>query len=246
MTGSGSISRNGRREVPDRADGGRQPRHGLDLERDRQAARRVEPRARTRPRRAQGFLLNHVIGERCLPRTATLFSNSDPMTGQAAWYDLRVRVEKCAPARGGRDRAAARRAAPCRPACRARRASCATTPSYPGERAMTAIPTPAARPEEARPGDRPRHLRRLPCLRGELQGMERERPFRAADRFQRLPGEAGGRVVQPHPQLRGGRGGGEPHRAFPALLPALRGARLRRRCAPPAPPTSAPRTASCW
>ena len=24
------------------------------------------------------------------------YSNSDPVTGQAAWFDLRVRVEKCA------------------------------------------------------------------------------------------------------------------------------------------------------
>ena len=47
----------------------------------------------------QGFLLNHVISE-WLPaqkgqgdnRTA----NADPVTGQAAWYDLRVRVEKVA------------------------------------------------------------------------------------------------------------------------------------------------------
>jgi len=25
------------------------------------------------------------------------FSNSDPITGQAAWYDLRVRIEKATP-----------------------------------------------------------------------------------------------------------------------------------------------------
>ena len=28
-------------------------------------------------------------------------SNSDPVTGQAAWYDLRVRIEKVVPAEAG-------------------------------------------------------------------------------------------------------------------------------------------------
>jgi len=46
---------------------------------------------------AQGFLLNHLIDE-CLPTQAggQRYSNSDPVTGQAAWYDLRVRMEKVA------------------------------------------------------------------------------------------------------------------------------------------------------
>ena len=41
----------------------------------------------------KGFLLNHVISEE-LPADADgkRFSNSDPITGQAAWYDVRVRV----------------------------------------------------------------------------------------------------------------------------------------------------------
>jgi len=45
----------------------------------------------------QGFLLNHLIDE-CLPERAggMRYSNSDPVTGQAAWYDLRVRMEKVA------------------------------------------------------------------------------------------------------------------------------------------------------
>jgi anaerobic selenocysteine-containing dehydrogenase len=44
-----------------------------------------------------GFLLNHLIPDR-LPARADgkVLSNSDPVTGQAAWFDLRVRVEKCA------------------------------------------------------------------------------------------------------------------------------------------------------
>ncbi|MEI7601984.1 MAG: molybdopterin oxidoreductase family protein, partial [Aestuariivirga sp.] len=43
----------------------------------------------------QGFLLNHLISELLPEREGGYrYSNSDPITGQAAWYDLRVRVEK--------------------------------------------------------------------------------------------------------------------------------------------------------
>jgi len=41
----------------------------------------------------QGFLLNHLISEE-LPGGAGKVSNSDPITGQAAWFDVRVRIEK--------------------------------------------------------------------------------------------------------------------------------------------------------
>ena len=43
----------------------------------------------------KGFLLNHVISEE-LPADSNnqRFSNSDPVTGQAGWYDVRVRVYK--------------------------------------------------------------------------------------------------------------------------------------------------------
>jgi anaerobic selenocysteine-containing dehydrogenase len=43
----------------------------------------------------RGFLLNHLISEE-LPRTGDKpgLSNSDPITGQAAWYDVRVRIYK--------------------------------------------------------------------------------------------------------------------------------------------------------
>ena len=43
----------------------------------------------------KGFLLNHVISEE-LPPSAEggHLSNSDPVTGQAAWYDVRVKVYK--------------------------------------------------------------------------------------------------------------------------------------------------------
>ena len=41
----------------------------------------------------KGFLLNHLISEE-IPseRGDYRYSNSDPVTGQAAWYDVRVRV----------------------------------------------------------------------------------------------------------------------------------------------------------
>jgi len=61
----------------------------------RSGAWNLDPKA---PESQTGFLLNHVISE-LLPAQADgyRYSNSDPVTGQAAWYDLRVRVEKCAP-----------------------------------------------------------------------------------------------------------------------------------------------------
>jgi len=43
----------------------------------------------------KGFLLNHLISEELPAREGEYrYSNSDPITGQAAWYDLRVRVYK--------------------------------------------------------------------------------------------------------------------------------------------------------
>jgi anaerobic selenocysteine-containing dehydrogenase len=41
----------------------------------------------------KGFLLNHLISEE-LPAGGGRVSNSDPITGQAAWYDVRVRIRK--------------------------------------------------------------------------------------------------------------------------------------------------------
>ena len=44
----------------------------------------------------EGFLLNHLIHELLPPKGDGMrWSNSDPITGQAAWFDLKVRVEKC-------------------------------------------------------------------------------------------------------------------------------------------------------
>ncbi|MEZ5824529.1 MAG: molybdopterin oxidoreductase family protein [Geminicoccaceae bacterium] len=50
------------------------------------------------PEATRGFLLNHLISELLPPRGDGLrWANSDPITGQAAWYDLRVRLEKADP-----------------------------------------------------------------------------------------------------------------------------------------------------
>ncbi|WP_442583408.1 molybdopterin oxidoreductase family protein [Mesorhizobium sp. ASY16-5R] len=47
------------------------------------------------PEAERGFLMNHLINELLPPKGDGLrWSNSDPITGQAAWYDLRVRIEK--------------------------------------------------------------------------------------------------------------------------------------------------------
>ena len=45
----------------------------------------------------RGFLLNHLIRDLLPPRDGGYrYANADPVTGQAAWYDLRVRIEKAA------------------------------------------------------------------------------------------------------------------------------------------------------
>lgn len=44
----------------------------------------------------KGFLLNHLISEE-LPFDGKTISNSDPITGQAGWYDVRVRIRPAEP-----------------------------------------------------------------------------------------------------------------------------------------------------
>jgi anaerobic selenocysteine-containing dehydrogenase len=44
------------------------------------------------PEATKGFLLNHLISEHS--HSDPNRSNSDPITGQAAWFDLRVKIEK--------------------------------------------------------------------------------------------------------------------------------------------------------
>jgi len=50
------------------------------------------------PEARRGFLLNHLISE-LLPEQpdGSRWMNSDPVTGQAAWYDLKVRLRKATP-----------------------------------------------------------------------------------------------------------------------------------------------------
>jgi anaerobic selenocysteine-containing dehydrogenase len=54
------------------------------------------------PEAQKGFLLNHLI-DGLLPERegGYRYANADPVTGQAAWYDLRVRIEPAAPAEAG-------------------------------------------------------------------------------------------------------------------------------------------------
>lgn len=54
------------------------------------------------PEATQGFLMNHLISE-LLPQKAgeRRLTNSDPITGQAAWYDLMVKVTPAAPGEEG-------------------------------------------------------------------------------------------------------------------------------------------------
>ena len=50
---------------------------------------------RDAPEATKGFLLNHLIHELLPPEGDGLrWSNSDPITGQAAWFDLKVHIEK--------------------------------------------------------------------------------------------------------------------------------------------------------
>jgi len=58
----------------------------------RRGAWQLEPDA---PEAKKGFLLNHLIHELLPPKDDGMrWSNSDPVTGQAAWFDLRVKIEK--------------------------------------------------------------------------------------------------------------------------------------------------------
>ncbi|MCB1629317.1 MAG: molybdopterin oxidoreductase family protein, partial [Xanthomonadales bacterium] len=55
----------------------------------RRGAWALDPQA---PEGTRGFLLNHLISDRTPDQQA---ANADPVTGQAAWFDLRVRIERC-------------------------------------------------------------------------------------------------------------------------------------------------------
>src|SRR5262249_47673290 len=159
-----------------------------------------------------GFLLNHLISEH-LPKgeLERRITNSDPVTGQAAWFDVRVRVYKATPGETG--------VWPTLPAA-------ARLPGDDGSR--PSVLRWEWRVREARPRHRPRHLRALPRVRRGLQGVERVlRDLRTALGLSAVWRRALGRLVQPHSTLRG-RGvsrGEDAQRAD--VVHALRGRGLR-------------------
>jgi sulfite dehydrogenase (quinone) subunit SoeA len=54
------------------------------------------------PEAKTSFIVNHLIDELLPEREGGYrYANADPVTGQAAWYDLRVRVDRAAPAEFG-------------------------------------------------------------------------------------------------------------------------------------------------
>jgi hypothetical protein len=54
------------------------------------------------PESTHGFLLNHLIPELLPAASSYRYGNCDPVTGQAAWYDVRVRLEKALPEEAGK------------------------------------------------------------------------------------------------------------------------------------------------
>jgi anaerobic selenocysteine-containing dehydrogenase len=60
----------------------------------RRGAWNLDPAA---PEATKGFLLNHLISELLPEKGGYRYANADPVTGQAAWYDLKVRIEKAEP-----------------------------------------------------------------------------------------------------------------------------------------------------
>ena len=98
---------------------------------------------RRRPGRA--FLLNHVISELLPDRGGYRYANADPVTGQAAWYDLRIRIEKAAPAEVRRDRARLRADGETAKASSPDAVDPARRRQGPGSTPMTSLPTPQER-----------------------------------------------------------------------------------------------------
>ena len=56
---------------------------------------------RDAPEGRRGFLLNHLISDLLPAGHAGDYANADPITGQAAWYDLRVALRRVEPPSGG-------------------------------------------------------------------------------------------------------------------------------------------------
>ena len=53
------------------------------------------------PEFREAFLLNHMIGDLLPENGGAAEFNADPITGQAAWYDLRVRIDRASAAEAG-------------------------------------------------------------------------------------------------------------------------------------------------
>ena len=213
----------------------RATRHGLDLERHRQAQRRL------------GAGDGRAGGDQGLPAEPPDLRMLPP-EGRSAPTPIRSPGRRpgstCASSirKSGRGRRQPRRSSNARPwPPRPTTSRCVTAPaSRNREHASKTAPgttthdQPAAhREEEARPRHRPRHLRRLPGLRDRLQGMEHRRLSPAPLTDQRPLRRGADGVwfnrVHSYEVERDGATGTAAHRAFPALLPALRDAGLRHR-----------------
>ena len=205
--------------------------------------------AKDAPEGSQGFLLNHLISD-ITPEGRLRQRRPGHRAGGV------VRPARVDPQGGCAIDESAPQFAPL-PSPKPTNARCATAPAsamrstaarHAPDKARTMTDAAAAVEDEARPGDRPRHLRRLPRLRGRLQGMERRRHRRAADRraipTARIrpacgstactatrsrdddPGDMRVRIERQH--RRRSRATGD-DAALPALVPALRDAGLRDR-----------------
>ncbi|MBV8090633.1 MAG: molybdopterin-dependent oxidoreductase [Alphaproteobacteria bacterium] len=89
-------SRNGRIRVPTKLADGVNPDtvwtwNGIGK---RAGAWNLDPAS---PEFRKGFLLNHLISDLLRSGGDYEFANADPITGQGAWYDLRVRIDRVAP-----------------------------------------------------------------------------------------------------------------------------------------------------
>jgi hypothetical protein len=190
------------------------------------------------PEATEGFLLNHLIDELLPPKgDGRRWANSDPITGQAAWFDLRVKSAEI--------QTSPNRVNPARSSHRAKQ------PGGQGSQAKSRAGDPddqdaSANRKTPRPRHRSRHLRRLPCLRGQLQGMEHPRVRRSPTStpmapIRRAPGSTGSTPSNVTPGQRAGA-----DRALPQILPALRRRALRDRLPDGRQPQARPRTASFW
>jgi Fe-S-cluster-containing dehydrogenase component len=223
--------------VPGAADGRGEPAHGLDLERHRQAQGRLGARQGCAGG-TRGFLLNHLISELLPPKGGGYrYSNSDPITGQAAWFDLRVSIARPM----ARERGAAVRGAGPGPVCPA-----PANVAF-GKAGWNAHDQPSGN-HEKKLGlviDLDTCVGCHACA--VLQGMEHRRLFRAAQRSRRLWRGPLRRLAQPCPQLRGGDRRTHRRRSCISRGPAcIARSPPASPSARPAPATSAPRTGSCW